>query len=368
MNACVAGEATLVGPCRSPTGRDGVGVVVKRVLAFRTTEQVPTEVRKEPLYEGDTLLADADSLAAHKPCTDIVVSGSAFTASPVSSMLVSVAVGTAKKCIRVHGQRRIYSRAGSVRIEQEAPFKGERLLCYAEAYGGFLGEPPRPRRGAFGARENADLDPSYHIYPRNPVGRGFVTRALAETLDGSLAPSQELVDDPVTADRLVRRTELDWPTAPLAGGFGPIGMGWFPRVQWLVPFTKAALGDHLLETTLGAMTLEDRERTIGVPDPRVLACAAPGLAVPFLNGRVPVRLDGFRWGNGQKHLVVDVSSPMARLAFPNAGFYDVALELKTFAIDADKEEISLVWAGFQPTAMKYRDEDVMDVGLEVRNP
>jgi len=340
---------------------------VKRTLSFRSGREAPISISEAPSYDGDTLLAEADGWAVHKPCSDITVSGSAFSASPVPHLVVAVAVGAARKRIRVHGERRLRLRGGRMQFERVAPFCGERLLSYADAYGGVLGARSRSRRGAFGAGNNDELDPNFHIYPRNPVGRGFITRELADAADGSLAPSQELEDDLVDPSRLLRMSPDDWTAAPLPGHFGPIAPSWFPRVQWLVPFSRAALGPHLAEMSLCGLTEADCARGVNTVDARVLSSAAPGLAVPSLAGRVPVELVGFRWGNGVARFGVDVTPPRTRLAFPGAGFYEVEQRLKTFAIDADAEEVSLVWAGFQPTAMRYRDEDTADIQVEVRS-
>lgn len=360
MRPHVAGEASTFGPCRSPSGQPGIGAVVKRVLNFRDRSDVPVTIVRSPRTVGDLLLEDIDTWAPTKPCTDVIVRGSLRGTRPGPALDGSVTAGGVTRRVRVHAERRVRVRGGGVTFERIGELR-EATLDYENAYGGAIGGQKRRRLG-FGRDRINDIDPSYYSYPRNPVGRGFALLDNALAMDDALAPSQEDPDDAVSPERLLRRTPLDWQTAPSPGGFGPIHMAWFPRAHWLIPFTKELVATDLREVRVGAMSFEDTQRPTLSMDARVLSCAATGLGVPLLEPGQRVQLSGFRWGNGAVDIALD-QAPRIRFRFPSAGEYRHIGALKTVLIDADEERVTLVWGAFQPTACLYDDVALSEVSF-----
>lgn len=320
------------GTCRSPTGPYGVGLAIKRVLSYRGAKLEAT-IQEAPLYDGDLLTADADGLAPHKPCTDVLVNGTVVAPLGARSGSGSLSIAGVRKQVRVFGERRIRADDRGIRFEEVEPLR-EAKLSFVNAYGGTLPLERKRRRG-FGATD--DEAPPFD--PRNPVGRGFVLGDRVALLDGALAPSQEDPSDPIKPERVIRKVqEDDWDRGPAPASFGPIDWSWQPRV------------DHLLRERQG-------------PDPKVLSCAPPGLAFPHLEGRVEAQLTGFRWGRGEVRLGLDLRAPRARLDFPGAGAFEVRCHLATLLFDTDEESVTEVWGGFQPTAMPYPEDQLQDVKL-----
>lgn len=336
MNHALSHETRhRIGSCRSPSGDDGVGIVVKRTLSYGKTPS-DSEIVLEPRHEGDILQEDTDLWAPHKPCTDVVVRGTIRAGGPARTTIASVCAAGVTKRIRVHAERRISVSRGAIQFDYAGSL-GETTLSFAQAYGGTL--PVAEKRRRWG-RERGDAHGG--AYPRNPAGRGFTTREQLPSLDGTIAPSQEDPDDPVTPDRLVRAGTEDWISAPVPASFGPVDFGWFPRSHFLMDGVSAG------------------------PDPRWLSSASPGLALPRLSGVHGFTLEGFRWGGGAVHLEVDATAPRVVLGFPSAGSYPVELRLATVSIDADRESVSLVWGGFQPTALPYPEDQVAEVAVQIR--
>lgn len=362
----VIGETHAVLPTRSFTGASGVSVIIKREIGFRRQSSVSLRLLETLTVDGECVTAEPDRWACHKAATDILIHGTVFSPKPVAHLDAHARVGVSQASVRVHGERRIRVRGDKLQYEQVSPLREERL-SYAQAYGGAIGgtPPAHKRRGKFGASQRYEPDPSYWSYPRNPAGRGFALQDNKQSLDDSLAPSQEDPSDPASTDRLLRRAPLDWQTAPIPGGMGPIALAWFPRAHWLVPFGEELRGQPLPELAAHALDAHDIERRFGTIDARALQCARPNLVTKGLAGNVPISLQGFRWGAGEARFSVDVTPPKARLSFTNAGSFDVMPSLKTLTIDADEETVTLLWVGFQPTAIPYRNDQLNDIRVDL---
>lgn len=342
----------------------GIGLIVKRTISFSGGGAEPPSIVEEAIFDDEVLIDEPDVLAPHKPCTDVIVTGSVYSATPVAHIDAEVRMGAARRSVRVHGERRIRVRGGDVQYEAVAPIR-EAPLTFRAAYGGSFGGDPRPRRPRFGAANVFEPDPNRWSYPRNPAGIGFVTRDHVQSLDGALAPSQEDPEDPATADRLVVATPQDWARAPVPGGLGPLPMSCFPRAHWLVPFSADLDGTSLREIALGAMARGDTDRKFGPVDARVLSCAVPGLAA-VLDGSEPIHLRGFRWAPRSLSLGENARAPHARFHFVGGGTFDPPVTLKTVHIRVDQEEVTLLWGAFQPTARAYGPDDLEGVRVELK--
>ena len=132
---------------------------------------------REPLYEGDTLIADADSFAAHQPCTESSLPGQRIRPSAWTLCWLTWKWAG---CKAHQGSRpaRIHARDGSVRIEREGALPEGQLLRYEMPTVVPSAGRRRPGRGAFGARENqTSIRPTTAI--RAPRVAAFATRELA---------------------------------------------------------------------------------------------------------------------------------------------------------------------------------------------
>ena len=147
--------------------------------------EVQEPVRLVPEHLGDpsktSLCYDSD-IVITKPTTDVVLLGRAHAPGgrPVTDMLVSMAVGTVQKTLRVTGERTFVDSVAGPGFSDPRPFIHMPLI-YEMAHGG-AGEPSNPLgRGCPLDRRSLKGQPAPTIlYPesneRNPAGFGPIPR------------------------------------------------------------------------------------------------------------------------------------------------------------------------------------------------
>jgi len=170
-------------------------------------EQLPVLRMAEPSGElgKSSLLYDAD-LAGLKPCTDLLIKGSAWApelSRPASAVDVQVRCGSIDKRLRVTGNR-VWEKGlvGGPVASATEPFVSI-PITYERAYGGW--------------DRTAD-DPSEHrMESRNPVGTGFAVRAEASI--GAALPNVEYPDRLITS----------WKDRPAPAGLNAVECHWSPR-------------------------------------------------------------------------------------------------------------------------------------------
>ncbi len=177
----------------------------RRVLRL-AQEQTPLAFKDE--YFGETARSSVRSesdLAPAKPCSDIVVIGSAHApgGAPLPSWPVSVKVGDLEKHLRVTGPRAWVRGASGFTLTDPEPCT-EVPLRYELAFGGVA---------RHGDRELA--------CESNPLGVGFAPSFSLEGRDRIEAPRIEDPQDPVTSLGKTHRPE----------GVGVWGRTWPPRLQ-----------------------------------------------------------------------------------------------------------------------------------------
>ena len=161
------------------------------------------------LYESDG--------AYFKPATDIVVCGKVFAPGgrPTASLIAEISVGPVTKQVLVTGDRRwSYSSILGVNKSNPEPFT-EMPICWERSFGG---------------EDSFHQDPTKHgLERRNPVGTGFRVTKSAEALDGLALPNFEDPQQPISG----------WRDKPDPQGFGFIGRGWLPRVEYAGTYDEA---------------------------------------------------------------------------------------------------------------------------------
>lgn len=216
-------------------------------------------------------------------------------------------------------------------------------------------------------------------YPGNPSGRGFCLSGEREGMDGIQLPSVELPGRTLRPEDLLRdMAELPLDEIEAAAGWGPYGMGWFPRASlmgvypWDVAKAEAGVAD-----ALKAYDPDD-------PDDAVAIEALQGMDIPVMqvgwyqeaNPRLQVeRLDGhedvhvenmtpdghlyFRLPGTHPRGTIDVGQGEERLAF----------RLDTLTIDLEDPSapaVELIWRAWRPLA-SYADLEAspgVDVQVE----
>lgn len=255
-----------------------------------------------PQYMGkpgfSSLRMDTD-LPRTKTTTDVIVLGQAHAPGgrPVQSLDIGVGVGMTTKVLRVFGNRRWHGK----RISDPEPFVAM-PLNYERAFGGI--DPMDDR--------------AWDV--RNPVGKGFATRA--PHLDGTALPNFE---DP---SALIEH----WDDRPEPAGLGPLSSHWHARQQW------AGTCDERWQRERAPLLPEDF-------DDRHYQCAPPGLQAPqFLRGGEPVALMNLSPGGGNLRFVL----PRLFLSFETEFFTGPGVrheppKLHTVILEPELARVALVW-------------------------
>lgn len=171
-----------------------------------SSEQVPVFPIAQPYGEfGESSLIYESDLLGVKPCTDVLVNGSAWAprGKPTDMVDVKVSIGPITKQLRVFGDR--FWKRGVLReatMTSPQPFELEPII-YEKSYGGWDRTSP----------ERAD----HRLESRNPVGTGFATQA--ENCIGKRLPNIEYPDQLI----------VSWRDRPAPAALNAIDCSWSPR-------------------------------------------------------------------------------------------------------------------------------------------
>jgi hypothetical protein len=366
---------TLVVSGPGPDGKPSLGLVVNRAYRMRSNalaepldDEVP--VSQQLTYEPSTnpgarprMIEDHANIERHKPFTDVLLVGSAHAAGlPVTALDTGVAIGAARKGVRVLGARRIeIGREGTLGFTSPEPFTTA-PLTWDHAYGGRdLHAERLMQYGSHKPRQaDAKDEPLYQAsYPRNGAGRGYYLDVDRDRLHGAPLPSLEDPTDPVTPERLLSERTTEWIDRPVAAGYGPIDVFTFPRSTFLLKPAFDTPTRPVHEIGSGAVLAEDLARPFdgrGGRNPRVYNRAPAGLAVCRLAGGERVSL----WNLHRSHALFEFDLPADRprmlLEPPGAGTRELEPLLQTVLLEPDKGWVTLTWTGSLEVAAPYPEK------------
>jgi hypothetical protein len=343
--AAAAGRSIVL-PGQTPEGEHVLSVLVKRTYRIRHGYPVTRSPADAALVPGDVHFGDPmNSTVRHESdfvpwkCeTDVVLDGTAQSpdGTPVQALTARLAIGNASKSLLVLGDRIAHHRD-----RQPALFSDPRPfttmpLRYELAYGGV----------------DVRSDPTIAcVYGRNHLGRGFVIRDAAETVDGLALPNIEDPEDRLTPQRLCCGHFMEMDRQPVPQCFGWIMKYWRPRMllAGVMP-ADAALARELRTAYRRVVPpaqwpLYDQTE-LPPMDFRFFNGASPGLVMPYLVGDEGVQLDNLSPGG-----VLAFQLPGERPAITlDIGFGPARGEtvLQTVMIRVDAGEVDLVWRAATP--------------------
>jgi hypothetical protein len=204
-------------PGTDKNGRDFVTVVIKGTFALGARGEAPSPAGEQMLFlwadehygkPGESSVKYESDACPAKPGTDVVLVGQAYAPrGSKKSVDVTLRVGPLAQVVRVFGDRRWHRRFWSWKISAPRPFDTMPLV-YERAFGG---------------ADVTHRNPAKHGYERrNPMGTGFAMSKSKARLKNLALPNLE---DP-------RRPIRRWKDRPLPAGFGFVGRGWSPRVEF----------------------------------------------------------------------------------------------------------------------------------------
>lgn len=360
-----------------------VSIHVKRTYVLQPAGTCVLAEVQEPFLHGpdepdekapSVELPPESDVLPFKRKTDVIVMASAHAPSVGRSteMVASIEVGSHKVIYRIFGDRRvIYRGQGSLSFESAAPF--ETLpLCYENAYGGI--DPtvaqPSPKLGI--DHFNLPLG----IYPRNPIGRGYVVNEDAQLLDGMLLPNIEHPDQLLTPERLISRAPESWWRQPLPWSCDWFDLTWYPRCIGLgglpphLPDDDHAMAEVQLGYVEPLQIKRLRDRPPGdFVSPAFADAASPALVLPFLQGNEPIRLCGVT-ASGELVVRLPEQRPRMQVRFEKR-MYEVAPVLNRLVISTEEMGVYAVWHGAFPLPHEPRlpasgsEPDLQSAGIEV---
>jgi hypothetical protein len=378
-------EAAQPGTAQQVCGLDDQGRWILAVIAKRTyifvpqgqcvlaRQQLPL-VRAPEFADPEQRLLSADiDLWPFKQRTDVIISGHAYNHRRTPSFGAAVRVNQAVKQVAVFGDRRC-TLTPSDKIVWSAPTTVERVpLTYALAYGGkdaqadrIHGNPAELLAPYLGAEVSSDMiaDASPYIYPRNPVGRGYVVEKSREAIDGLALPNFEDPQNLLTPERLVVGAAGRWPAQPLPAGFGYMDYGMFPRIAWLgqIPDFDASLDPRVFgEIARGhanASILKEDQQGMGTPSLESANGAPLGLRLPYLKGNDEIELLNLSPHYEKTSFRLPRERPKLWVDNRDGTLLPVEPIIHSVLIAPDENRVAIVWRGSAPARRSYLNEEM----------
>ena len=303
-----------------PDGIDSLFAVVKGTFTLAekpvlAEEQLPVTIEQEYYGEPDqSSIKSPSDVSLMKPGTDVLLIGKAYAPGgrPTTWMDVGVTVGPLKKTVRVFGDRvwKTATKELSYSISETQPFETMPLV-WERAFGG-MEKTVRPPR----------------VELRNPVGTGFRTSEVQESVAGVRLPNLEHPAAPITS----------WSQRPPPAGFAPICAHWEPRRNFAGTYDEEW----------------QKQRAPYLPkdfDPRFLQLSPPDLIAPgYLKGGEPVELRGVTWAGIARFRLPKVT---LRVTYRLDGSPEERpAHLDTVLIEPEQSRFSLTWRSVFPCDKK----------------
>lgn len=317
-------------------GREHLVVVAKASWRVPDPGQRPRPLRPQPLSYQDVFLGEpgespmlyGDDFARFKPRCDVLFSACARSpgGQPVQSLRAGVQVGAMIKQIRVHGPRRWFREGGRMRLGEAQPFT-VLPLHYGAAFGG---------RSFY----RQDGESGVETFLENPVGVGWIGKRSEGHVSGSLAPSLEAPDEPVTRPD---------------GAYRPVAL--------------SAIGRHWPQRLAYAGTYDEAWRRDVFPflpedfDDRFNQCAPVDQQLDYPLGGEPVRLVNLLEGvpdlQFQLPPLAGLSVQVLRTDYSTEALGSV---VDTLYFETEAQRFSAVWRASTPIRRRIQEFDLIAVG------
>lgn len=333
--------ATRMVPGFAPDGGHILSVVAKKTYTFVHDEvacedQVDTiDFIEADTYWGggnpteDSAKEEAENVA-WKNSTDVVFIGNACAPRGKRARFfdAGIGIGNFRKVVRVFGDRKLLLKTFGFDFSEPELFESM-PLHYGLAYGG---------------RQKSSTGDEL-VYPRNPVGKGYVVEPDPRFLAELVLPNLENPAQLLTPENLVCKSQDRWFSAPRPWALGYTSRNFHPRLSYAgLPLAHALPGDI---SRLQAKQA-DPSGSAGGPTPvqnlEFFSGASEGLALPFLKGDEQVVLQ-----------YMDPDVPLFRFGLPGnrpSAWIDVGDGLETMdmvlqnvVIYKGTNQVTMVWRG-----------------------
>lgn len=336
-------------PGNAPDGAPILSVLGKKTFKFQNGKAAVEDADDPiPFLEADEYWGQGNpqvdpvklesDLVAYKPMTDVVFLALAHAPKgrPVPMLDVGVQVGTARKIFRVFGDRKVVVTGTGIAFTPPAPFEFM-PLDYSLAYGG---------------KDEKSEDGIPYVYPKNPVGKGFVVRNEPKALQDLVLPNLEDPSKLLTPQNLALGKYDRWKIYPDPMGLGYTSKNFWPR------YTMAGLPpDHQAAAELERQRALRKMPTVGsggsgsqpppptpILNPRFFNGASPGLSFPYLKGDETLKLANLDKDHPQFAFTLPGVRPRAWLDV-GQGKAEMKMVLHTVTVYKPTNQVTLVWRG-----------------------
>jgi len=245
-------------------GYDYCVVVVKGTFSIEKEGDLILSKKQMPLIYADEHYGDPGSTAIKyecdfspfKPRTDILVNGYAYseTGNPVTETTVGLMVGSIKKIVKVFGDRVWEDSLTGYHPSQPKPFV-KMPLTFDRAFGGSDYSHQNQKK------HGAEL--------RNLVGKGYYKNSDFDNVEKSPLPNLE------NPNELIKR----WSDKPDPMGFGALGRGWQPKINYAGTYDKKWLDERFPFLPIDF----DEQYFLSAPEDQQLSSLEGGEAIRCFN-------------------------------------------------------------------------------------
>src|SRR5690554_6498104 len=316
-------------------GKRYMVALAKATYDFPTDDFTEPRLAKKqlPILSADVFEGEPGLSAAFFECEyglrkkqcDVILKATAYARNhkPTKELLVGFRVGQCTKKIQIVGNRQ-WQGLLSLSPSRPEPFT-EMPITYSRAFGG--SRPPMGKKdeGIF--------------YPQNPIGCGYAKGKYQAALKNTPVPNLEHPNKPV------KHCDGDYP--PMS--FGPIGRSWQPRLAF-----AGTYDEKWKEETFPLLPADFDETFMQV--------APTDQQIPFPVGGEPVVLVNL---HPTKDSIVfalpNLDLPMVALT-KNRTQHRLEPVVDCITIDADKQQLSILWRAHLPIARSIAEIDTLAAG------
>ena len=364
----------------APDGSPVLSVITKRTYTLNFNGRLTKAPQELPLVvepvvddDGAELIEDSD-LYPWKPFTDVVLRGHAYSDRPVFEYQVGIGVGDGGKMLAVRGPRRCQRLANrGLKFTSVEPVD-KVALSYKNAFGG--------RDKAAEAQHGTHLDElakympsvdlstaSPYIYPRNPIGVGYVVEETAETFDDFALPMLEDPEHFLTPERLIAGSPARWAVMPLPWATGWMDVAAFPRSAYLGAFPEMDPATLPLAEIKRGFAANNLLKPGGIMDQfdfRLTNGGALGLQFPYLLPGAAMFLGGLHRTVPRLRFTLPDEEPKLWIDGRNGKLVKTKPVIHTARIAPDDHVVAITWRGAAPALRPYGDEELARMPFKVQ--
>ena len=279
-------------------GNQIISIHVKRSYCIEPSGKCVREAQQGPLLlfnpSANPNEFNETDIVPFKKNTDLIVMAYAW-GNGERSMTAGIRVDALNHHYTVFGNRQVsYRGPGKYLFSPPEPFE-KMGMCYENAYGGVDDSAGSPE-----VKHIIDMFSSHPgVYPRNPVGKGYVVYDSKARIDDLQLPNIEHPEMLLSPCNLVVGHPHNWWKAPLPWSCEWFDKSWYPRVAHYSGIPEGIPKDDscMPEVQNGWIHAGHATQKVSMEDNRFFDAhigdaATPALVLPYMKGNETIELRG----------------------------------------------------------------------------